>query len=170
MARAQRIDLTKLSILALVEAFTSALDAALMLTRTKPVDLGRWGEWLVMAATLALLRSRLLLPEDAPEAKAAQDEAEAYRLHQPPFWRVADAVARITHMLADRPGGGGLDIFLPTVDACAPEREQLCRTALASTFVAGLELAREGAVRLEQHKAWQDVILRAAVPTLGGAP
>jgi segregation and condensation protein A len=63
----------------LVEAFTSALDAALTLARTKPVDLGRWGEWLVMAATLTLLRSRLLLPKDAPEVKAAQDEAEALR-------------------------------------------------------------------------------------------
>ena len=32
-----------------------------------------------MAATLALLRSRLLLPPDGPEARAAQDEAEAMR-------------------------------------------------------------------------------------------
>ena len=32
-----------------------------------------------MAANLTLLRSRLLLPPDAPEAKAAQDEAEALR-------------------------------------------------------------------------------------------
>jgi segregation and condensation protein A len=32
-----------------------------------------------MAATLAFLRSRLLLPSDSPEAKAAEDEAEALR-------------------------------------------------------------------------------------------
>jgi segregation and condensation protein A len=34
---------------------------------------------LVMAATLTFLRSRLLLPGDSPEAKAAEDEAEALR-------------------------------------------------------------------------------------------
>jgi segregation and condensation protein A len=32
-----------------------------------------------MAATLAFLRSRLLLPGDSPEGKAAEDEAEALR-------------------------------------------------------------------------------------------
>ena len=79
MARAQRVDLAKLSILGLVEAFTAALNAALARDRAERVDLSRWGEWLVMAATLALLRSRLMLPKDAPEAKAARDEAEALR-------------------------------------------------------------------------------------------
>jgi segregation and condensation protein A len=78
MARAQRIDLAQLSIVHLVEAFTAALEAALA-QRESRVDLSRWGEWLGMAASLALLRSRLLLPPDAPEARAAQDEAEAIR-------------------------------------------------------------------------------------------
>lgn len=226
MARAQHIDLAKLSILALVEAFTAALDGALaQQQRGKPADLARWGERLVMAATLALLRSRLLLLHDASETKAAQDEAEAlrrlllgrvamqraaewldrrtqlgrdvfgrgggvvggkkttraaditdlfracllalrmpdqadtYQLHRPPFWRVADAVARITRMLADRPGGGGLRIFLPAVDRSTPERELRCRAALASTFVAGLELAREGALQLDQLVPWREIQL-----------
>jgi chromatin segregation and condensation protein Rec8/ScpA/Scc1 (kleisin family) len=39
----------------------------------------RLGDWLVMAAWLAELRSRLLLPEDDLEARAARDEAEALR-------------------------------------------------------------------------------------------
>jgi len=34
-----------------------------------------------------------------------------------PFWRAADAVARITRKLAERCGGGDLGVFLPTVDA-----------------------------------------------------
>jgi len=226
MARAQRIDLAKLSILALVEAFTAALNAALMQSRGKPADLSRWGEWLVMAATLAHLRSRLLLPKDAPEARAAQDEAEAlrrvlvertvmqraaewldrrpqlghdvfarggaadsvtaasrvaditdlfraclvvlrvpeqadaYQFRRVPFWRVADAVARITRMLAEQPGGGHLGMFLPSMDASAPERELRCRTALASTFVAALELAREGVSELYQSRAWDEIQLR----------
>ena len=59
-------------------AFVTTLDAALSAELVR-ADLLRWGEWLVMTATLALLRSRLLLPPDAPEANAAQDEAEAMR-------------------------------------------------------------------------------------------
>jgi segregation and condensation protein A len=43
------------------------------------MSLGCWGEWLVMAATLAWLRSRLLLPATAPEARAAHHAAEALR-------------------------------------------------------------------------------------------
>jgi hypothetical protein len=41
MARAQRINLGKLSILVLVEAFTAALDSTLTVARTKPADLAR---------------------------------------------------------------------------------------------------------------------------------
>ncbi len=80
MAQARKIDLTRLSIAALIAAFATALEAALVRqTDARAVELGRWGHWLVMAATLAFLRSRLLLPGDSPEAKAAVDEAEALR-------------------------------------------------------------------------------------------
>ena len=80
MAQARKIDLTRLSIAALIDAFATALEAALAhQTDGHAAELGRWGGWLVMAATLAFLRSRLLLPGDSPEAKAAADEAEALR-------------------------------------------------------------------------------------------
>ena len=53
------------------DAFATALEAALARrTDDRAAKLGRWGGWLVMAATLAFLRSRLLLPGDSPEAKA----------------------------------------------------------------------------------------------------
>jgi segregation and condensation protein A len=80
MAQARKIDLARLSIAALIDAFAAALEAALARrTDGRAAELGRWGGWLVMAATLAFLRSRLLLPGDLPEAKAAEDEAEALR-------------------------------------------------------------------------------------------
>jgi segregation and condensation protein A len=80
MAQARKIDLARLSIAALIDAFATALEAALARRTTgRTVELGRWGGWLVMAATLAFLHSRLLLPGDSPEAKAAEDEAEALR-------------------------------------------------------------------------------------------
>ena len=79
MARAQKIDLAKLPIAALIGSFVAALDAALDRRAGGAFDLARWGDWLVMAATLTQLRSRLLLPPDATEAKAALSEAEALR-------------------------------------------------------------------------------------------
>ena len=78
MARAQKIDLARLSIVALVEAFAAALETTLGLPGA--ADIARWGDWLVMAANLTLLRSRLLLPAEAPEVRAARDEAERLRL------------------------------------------------------------------------------------------
>ncbi len=81
MARAQKIDLARLSILALVDAFATAMQAAFSRRDTAPVSLARWGDWLVMATTLTQLRSRLLLPADAPAAKQARSEAEALRQH-----------------------------------------------------------------------------------------
>jgi len=81
MARTRKIDLARLSILALVEAFAGAMAAALAQQSDDgpALDLLRWGGWTVMAAQLTELRSRLLLPADAPQARTAQAEAEALR-------------------------------------------------------------------------------------------
>ena len=76
MARAHKIDLAKLPIVALIQSFVEALEAALARPDGQPPVLSRWGDWLVMAATLTQLRSRLLLPADAAAAKAALSEAE----------------------------------------------------------------------------------------------
>jgi segregation and condensation protein A len=211
--------------LSLIGAFAAALDAALARRDGAPAPpLGRWGEWLVMAATLAWLRSRLLLPRDTPAARAAAREAEALR-HQllgraqmaaaadwlerrtqlgrdvfvrrmpeargqarigdltdllraclvalhvpeeqeaaarpraPPFWTVGAATERVRQLLAVLPDGSELRAFLPAMGADAPQREVRCRAALASTVVAGLELARTGDLRLEQAEAWMPIHL-----------
>jgi segregation and condensation protein A len=82
MARARRIDLARLSILALVEAFAHAMEAALRRAPDAPApDLAQWAAWTVMAAQLTELRSRLLRPAGALEARTAQAEAEALRRH-----------------------------------------------------------------------------------------
>ncbi len=78
-ARAQKIDLATLPIAALVQSFADALARALTRPGGHAPPLARWGDWLVMAATLTQLRSRLLLPADAPEAQEALNEAEALR-------------------------------------------------------------------------------------------
>jgi segregation and condensation protein A len=225
MVRAQKIDLARLSVAALIEAFARALDAALARRDDAPVQLLHWGNWLVMAATLAHLRSRLLLPADAPEAKAAMDEAEALRRQlvgraqmqaaaawldrqpqlgrdvflrgvpvesasgrngditallraclvallvpeeqaeavrsrAPAFWRVPDAIARIGQLLQTLPDGGALAAFLPPIADAEPVRTLRCRAALSSTLIAGLELAREGALAMDQDAAWRPIRLR----------
>jgi segregation and condensation protein A len=62
LARAQKVDLAKISILALVEQFLAVIEGA------RRVRLELAADWLVMAAWLTWLKSRLLLP--------VQDEAE----------------------------------------------------------------------------------------------
>lgn len=67
LARGQKVDLAKISILDLVEQFLSVIEGA------RRVRLELAADWLVMAAWLTWLKSRLLLPqlgegEDAEEA------------------------------------------------------------------------------------------------------
>lgn len=233
MVRTGRINLARLSIAALIDAFAGALDAAL--TRHGRLALGAWGEWLVMAASLTLLRSQLLLPADAPGARDARAEAEALRslllrrariaeaadwlagrpqlgqavfargtMHIPAagpssgvaaqpgtregqggdlatlfraclavlrlsehgdawqptplrLWSVAEATDRMQRLLASLPGATPMVAFLPALDAEDPDRGIRHRAAMASTLVAGLELARLGTVALEQDFVWHAI-------------
>ncbi|TLU70676.1 segregation and condensation protein A [Lichenicoccus roseus] len=81
LVRTHRLDLSRLSIVALIEAFADALEQALQQgsVRQAASSLSRWADWLVMAATLTQLRARLILPASAPEAQAALREADALR-------------------------------------------------------------------------------------------
>lgn len=78
----------------------------------------------------------------------------AYRLRPPAFWRGGEAIARIEALLGGLPDGGTLAAFLPTIEAEASDRELRCRGAIASTLLAGLELARQGYVTVEQEAPW----------------
>lgn len=56
LARAQKVDLARISILQLVEQYLAVVE------RARRVRLELAADWLVMAAWLAWLKSRLLLP------------------------------------------------------------------------------------------------------------
>jgi segregation and condensation protein A len=72
LARQQKVDLAKISILALADQYLSFIEAARQLRLELAAD------YLVMAAWLAYLKSRLLLPEPAPEGgPSAEDMALA---------------------------------------------------------------------------------------------
>jgi segregation and condensation protein A len=203
LAQRQRIDLGRLSVLALAEQFVAAMAGL-----ADRVALQQRADWLVMAARLVHLRSRLLFPASpAAAAEAARDAAAAlqridalarmrlaaswlqarpqlgqvalieaclvalrgragrppsapvYRPAIPVLWRVADALARIRVLLAAQPEGGDLLSFLPAIAVDAIDRPLQARAAVASTFMASLELARARQLRLEQGDAFGVVTL-----------
>lgn len=88
------------------------------------------------------------------------EQAAAYRPRPPPFWRVTDAIPHLRRWLDAVSDGGPLAAFLPAIDGDDPGRTLRCRAAVASTLVAGLELARDGAVTLAQDAAWMDIHVR----------
>jgi segregation and condensation protein A len=63
LARAQKVDIAKISILALVDQYLAVVEQA------RAVRLELAADWLVMAAWLAWLKSRLLLPEEETEGE-----------------------------------------------------------------------------------------------------
>jgi segregation and condensation protein A len=75
LARQQKVDLAKISILALADQYLAFIEEARKLRLELAAD------YLVMAAWLAYLKSRLLLPEaQAPEGESAADIAMAFAL------------------------------------------------------------------------------------------
>jgi segregation and condensation protein A len=94
MARQQKVDLAKISILALADQYLAFVEHA----RRMRLELA--ADYLVMAAWLAYLKSRLLLPEPvAPEGLSAADMAKALALRL----RRLDAIREAGALLFQRP-------------------------------------------------------------------
>jgi segregation and condensation protein A len=75
LSRQQKVDLAKISILALADQYLAFIEEARRLRLELAAD------YLVMAAWLAYLKSRLLLPDvNAPEGQSAEDMANALAL------------------------------------------------------------------------------------------
>ncbi|MBS1001204.1 segregation/condensation protein A [Acetobacter persici] len=70
LARAQKVDLSRISILQLVEQYLAVVESV------RKVRLELAADWLVMAAWLAWLKSRLLLPAEDDLAAEGEDAAE----------------------------------------------------------------------------------------------
>ena len=218
LARAQKVDLHQISILALVVQYLSYLEGARKLRLEIAAD------YLVMAAWLAYLKSCLLLPKDpeqdpSPEELAlrlqmrlqrldAMREAgarlmgrdrlgrdvfvrggpEGLRLVRKSAWQVTpfelfaaygvvkartapamhvvhdrrvmtldDAIARVSRLVGAHLDWTVLEAFLPETEDPA-----FLRSALASSFVAALELARQGRVDIAQDGAFAPLMVRKA--------
>jgi segregation and condensation protein A len=98
-----------------------------------------------------------LLRACLPVLRVPQDQAAALRPRPPPMWTAGDALRRFARLLPERPDGGPLAGFLPTIPRDAPARALRCRVAVATTLLAGLELARDGTVWLEQAADWTPI-------------
>ncbi|SFK27797.1 segregation and condensation protein A [Methylocapsa palsarum] len=102
LARRQKVDLHKISVLALAEQYLDFVEAA----RSLRLELA--ADYLVMAAWLAYLKSRLLLPQEKKDGEPAAEElAEALQIRL----RHLEAIRAAADMLVNRPRIGR-DIFL----------------------------------------------------------
>src|ERR1700694_1610927 len=89
LARSQKVDITRISILALAEQYLTFIEEIRRLRLEVAAD------YLVMAAWLAYLKSRLLLPETASEEPSGEEMA-------------AELAFRLTPLDATGAGGGRL--------------------------------------------------------------
>jgi len=94
LARQQKVDLAKISILALADQYLTFIEEARRLRLELAAD------YLVMAAWLAYLKSRLLLPDShAPEGQSAEDMANALALRL----KRLEAIREVAERLFGRP-------------------------------------------------------------------
>ena len=100
LVRAQKLDLARISILSLVEQYLAIVEGA------RRVRLELAADWLVMAAWLAWLKSRLLLPPGTSDS----DEGEAAAGSLAARLRELQAVRAAAALLAARPQLGH-DVF-----------------------------------------------------------
>src|SRR5712675_734909 len=90
MARQQKVDLAKISILALANQYIAFIEDARRLRLELAAD------YLVMAAWLAYLKSRLLLPDaPGPEGQSAEDMANALALRLKRLEAIRDVAERL---------------------------------------------------------------------------
>lgn len=218
LARDQKVDLTRISILALADQYLS------FVSRARQLRLELAADYLVMAAWLAYLKSRLLLPappgdeepsgaemaamlafqlqrleamKDAglrlmerarlgrdffgrgePEAigtisrpnfevtlydvlrayarQYSRQEGSTLRIAPTELYSIEDAITRLRDVIGSIPDWTVLSRFLPT----GLRDVLLFRSAVASTFVATLELARSGRLELRQGEPFSPVYIR----------
>ena len=218
LARGQKVDLAKISILALVEQYLAFIADA------KKLKLEIAADYLVMAAWLAYLKSCLLLPRDqeadpSPEELAmrlqlrlqrlsamreagarllardrigrdvflrgapeglkvvrnsiwqadlydlisaygfvrARNEPAIHFVGRRPVMTLEEALLRIERMIGIKLEWTRIEDFLPET-----EDGEFRKSALASSFVAALELARKGKLELDQKAPFEPLYVRAA--------
>lgn len=150
LSRSQKVDLRKVSILQLTEQYLAFIEEA----RTLRIELA--ADYLVMAAWLAFLKSRLLLPPDPTEEGPSGEEMAAYLAFQ--LERLAamrDCAAKL--MARDRLGQ----------DRFARGEVQEMTTARRVTWTAGLLDLMQAYARIRTRDEFRPFVLdREAILTM----
>ncbi|KMO31487.1 chromosome segregation protein ScpA [Methylobacterium tarhaniae] len=163
LARRQKVDLTRISILALVEQYLAFIEEARRLRLELAAD------YLVMAAWLAYLKSRLLLPAPprGPEP-AAGDLAEALALRL----RRLEAIRAAALMLSER-AQLGRDVFArgalpPEPAVSAPGSFAVTLHDLIAAYARQRQERARAQVTLPPRSVWSLVDARNALERLIG--
>lgn len=162
LARRQKVDLNRISVLALAEQYLSFIEEA------RKIRLELAADYLVMAAWLAYLKSRLLLPE-APKADepGAADLAAALadRL------RRLEAIREAAGQLVNRPRVGR-DVALrgggEGIETIADPRWQATLHDLLSAYARQRQKTALSTVALPKRTVWSLEEARATLERLSG--
>ena len=162
LARQQKVDLAKISILALADQYLAFIEEARKLRLELAAD------YLVMAAWLAYLKSRLLLPEQhEPDGVSAEDMATALAQRL----RRLEAIRQVAEQLLGRPQLGR-EVFArglpePIADIKKPEWSATLYDLL-SAYGSQRQKQARSFVRLPKRTVWSLSEAREALERLVG--
>jgi len=162
LARQQKVDLAKISILALADQYLAFIEQARKLRLEIAAD------YLVMAAWLAYLKSRLLLPEP-PEADGLSAEDMATALAQ--RLRRLEAIRTVAELLLNRPQLGR-EVFQrgqpePIAEIRRPEWSATLYDLL-SAYAGQRQKQARAYVRVRKRTVWSLAEAREALERLVG--
>ncbi len=163
LARRQKVDLARISILALAEQYLAFIEAA------RKVRLELAADYLVMAAWLAFLKSRLLLPEQPKngEEPSAADLAAALaeRLRQLELIRLAaDRLTQRAQLGRDMFMRGGPE----GIETISQPKYQAKLFDLLSAYARQRQKSVTSRVVLKQRTVWSLAEAREALERLAG--
>ena len=162
LARQQKVDLAKISILALADQYLAFIEEA----RKMRLELA--ADYLVMAAWLAYLKSRLLLPEQHPsEGVSAEEMANALARRL----RRLEAIRQFAEQLLNRPQLGR-DVFQrgqpePIAEVKHPQWSATLYDLL-SAYAARRQIRSRSVVRVAKRTVWSLAEAREALERLIG--
>ncbi len=125
-------------------------------TRPPPDETREVGYVALMEACLVVLRGKPATETFAPPP--------VYRQVIPDLWRISDAIERIQQLLPHYPDGATMTAFMPGIPVEDTNRTLKARAAMASTFVAGLELAKQEVLGLDQPVVFEPITYHPAPP------
>lgn len=162
LARQQKVDLAKISILALADQYLAFIEEA----RKMRLELA--ADYLVMAAWLAYLKSRLLLPEQHPaEGLSAEEMANALARRL----RRLEAIRTFAEQLMNRPQLGR-DVFQrgqpePIAEIKHPQWSATLYDLL-SAYASRRQIQSRSVVRVPKRTVWSLAEAREALERLVG--